>query len=176
MRLQTPPGDDARLSRRAALGLGVGATAGLTLAGCSLNNPLSDDKTPASEAVRDLAPDVAVAVEAVTLVRGAQVAAARTGQQHPELASRLADLLATHQAHLDAVVEAVPDRVDTSTGGTAYVVPARPGRALARLAATERSLHDALVGLAMRAESGAFARLLGSMAAAVSQQLRGLGT
>jgi hypothetical protein len=37
-------------------------------------------------------------------------------------------------------------------------------------------VHDSLVGLALRARSGAFARLLGSMAAATSQQLHVLGT
>jgi hypothetical protein len=81
-----------------------------------------------------------------------------------------------HQAHLDALVDAVPDGVDTSAAGPAYVVPARPARALTGLTANERSVHDSLVGLALRARSGAFARLLGSMAAATSQQLHVLGT
>jgi hypothetical protein len=156
------------------LGLGLGAAAGVALSGCSLNNPLDDDKTPAADAVRDLAPDVAVAVEAATLVRGAHSAVSRTTEQHPLLGTRLAGLLATHQAHLDAVVDAVPDGVDTSAGEAAYDVPARSGRAITRLAQAEQTVHDELVGLALRAESGPFARLLGAMAAAVSQQLRGL--
>jgi hypothetical protein len=183
MRPQTRPATgaphgDPRFSRRAALGLGAGAVAGVavgvTVGGCALNNPLNQDKTPAAEAVRDLAPDVAVAVSAVTLVRGAQAAASSTGGKHPGLAARLTDLLAMHQAHLDAVVDAVPSGVDTSASGPSYVVPERPVRALAELAAAEKSLHDALVGLALRAESGPFARLLGAMAAAVSQRVGGL--
>jgi len=179
MRPQTRPATgaphgDPRFSRRAALGLGAGAVAGVAVGGCALNNPLSQDKTPAAEAVRDLAPDVAVAVSAVTLVRGAQAAASSTSGKHPGLAARLADLLAMHQAHLDAVVDAVPSGVDTSASGPSYVVPERPVRALAELAAAEKSLHDALVGLALRAESGPFARLLGAMAAAVSQRVGGL--
>jgi hypothetical protein len=158
------------MTRRAALGLGVLGIAG----GCALNNPLSDEQTPAARAVRDLAPDVAAAVEAVTLVRGAQAAVRSTGEEHPQLGSRLAGLSEMHQAHLDAVVKAVPEGVDTSAAGAAYAVPTRPAAALSRLEATERSLHDGLLGLALRAESGPFARLLGSMAAAVSQRIRGL--
>jgi hypothetical protein len=97
-----------------------------------------------------------------------------TGERHPALAPRLAGLLATHRAHLHAVVDAVPDGVDTSATGAAYAVPPRPAAAVTRLTAAEQGLHDGLVGLAMRARSGPFARLLGSMAAAVSQQLHGL--
>jgi hypothetical protein len=171
MTRQTRLPRDARLTRRGALGLALG----VGLGGCALNNPLSDEKTPAPEAVRDLAPDVAVAVEAVTLVRSARAAVEATGVRHPALAPRLAPLLAVHAAHLHAVVDAVPDGVDTTpAAGAAYAVPQRPGRALVELATHERTLHDGLVGLALRAESGAFARLLGAMAAAVSQQLPGL--
>jgi len=168
---QTRLGRGARLTRRGALGLGMG----VAVAGCSLNNPFSAEKTPAADAVRDLAPDVAVAVEAAALLRAAQAAVVSTGERHPAIAPKLAGLLATHRAHLDAVVDAVPDGVDTSPGtGTPYVVPARPARALTQLVTTEHALHDGLVGLALRAESGAFARLLGAMSAAVSQQLHGL--
>lgn len=167
----TGPGDDTGWNRRAALRLGAGVAAVAALAACSVNNPLTDEDTPASEAVRDLEPDVGVAVEAVALVRTAQAAASGTAARHTALAPRLAGLLAAHQAHLDALVDAVPDGVDTSTTGAAYDVPVRPSLALTRLADAERTLHDGLVGLAMRAQSGTFARLLGSIAAAVSQQL-----
>jgi hypothetical protein len=142
------------------------------VSGCDLNNPLTEEETPAAEAVRELEADVAVAVEAVTLVRAAQSAVARTGEQHGPLVDRLAGLAATHQTHLDALVDAVPDGVDTSGTGAPYDVPARRPAALAGLLAVETTLHDGLVGLALRAESGPFARLLGSMAAAVSQQIR----
>lgn len=170
----TRPAEGLRFSRRQALGLGAGAAASVALAGCAVNNPLKEERTPAAEAIRNLAPDVAVAVEAVTLIRSARLAASSTSERHPSLAPRCAGLLAAHDAHLAALVDAVPEGVDTSATGAAYTVPPRPARALARLTQAEHTLHDGLVGLAMRAESGPFARLLGSMSAAVSQQLRGL--
>jgi hypothetical protein len=169
---RTRPDKIASVSRRAVLNLGVVVAAGPVLAGCSLNNPLTDEKTPAVDAVRDLAPDVALAVEAATLVRGAESAVTGTTATHAGLAPRLAGLLAAHRAHLDAVADAVPDGVDTSAGGPAYVVPAVTKAALVTLVAAERTLHDELIALALRAESGPFARLLGAMAASVSQQLQ----
>jgi hypothetical protein len=174
----TPPAAQVRLSRRAVLGVGAGlGVAGV--AGCSvdnpLNNPLTAEDTPAAKATRDLAPDVAVAVQAVTLVRAAEAAVAATGKTYPALADRLTSLLQAHRAHLAAVVDAVPDGVDTSpTGGAAYAVPATAADALRQLTTAEHNLHDALIGLALRAQSGVFARLLGAMAAALSQQLHGL--
>jgi hypothetical protein len=171
---QTRAAAEARLSRRAALGLGAGLGV-VAVSGCALNNPLSTEETPAAKAVRDLAPDVAVAVQAVTLIRSGEAAASATSDKHPGLATNLAGLLEAHRAHLAAVVDAVPDGVDTGSAGSApYAVPPTPAAALTQLAATEQSLHDELVGLALRAESGPFARLLGAMAAALSQQLHGL--
>ena len=166
-----PDTGHTRWSRRAALRLGAGIAGAGALAGCTLDNPLSDEETPSAQAVRDLAPDVAVAVEAVTLVRTARAAVVATVERHQGLATRLAPVQAVHDAHLAALVDAVPDGVDTTAGGAAYVVPARPARAVVRLQDAERTLHDGLVGLALRAESGRCARLLGAMAAAVSQQL-----
>ena len=170
----TPPAAQVPVSRRATLGLAAGlAAAGM--AGCTLNNPLTTDDTPAAKATRDLAPDVAVAVQAVTLIRAAEAAVRATGDQHPGLADRFSGLLQAHQAHLAAVVDAVPGGVDTSPAdGTTYAVPATGPDALGGVAAAERKLHDELVGLALRAQSGPFARLLGAMAAALSQQLHGL--
>lgn len=167
--------DRAPVSRRAAVGLGLGAGVA-AVSGCALNNPFTSEETPAAKAVRNLAPDVAVAVEAATAIRRTASAVTETVARHPDLATRLSGLTRAHTAHLDAVVRAVPDGVDTSSqaNGPAYVVPAKPARALARLTGTETALHDTLVGLAIRAESGPFARLLGAMAAAISQQLHEL--
>ncbi len=148
----------------------VGAV-GVTLTGCSLNNPFSTERTPAAEAVRDLSPDVAVAVEAVTLLLAAGAAVEATTAAYPTLDPRLSGFAATHRAHVAALSAAVPDRVDVSTDPTPYVVPPTRPAALAAVRRSETSLQDQLVGLALRAESGPFARLLGTMSAAVSQQL-----
>lgn len=156
------------LERRTLL---LAGAAGATLAGCSLNNPLSEEKTPASEAVRDLAPDVAVAVEAVTLLLTAGSAVTSTMATYPGLRTALAGFSATHRAHLNALTAAVPERVDVSADPAPYVVPPSRGGALAAVRSAEATLQERLVALAMRAESGPFARLLGTMSAAVSQQL-----
>jgi len=168
--------DAPLLTRRTTLALCLGGSVSLATGGCTLDNPLDEDRpTPAAQAVRTLSPDVAVAVEAVTLLRSAESAVTSTGERHPALVARLAGLLDTHRGHLAAVVDAVPDGVDTTASGAPYAVPERPAPALAQLARTEHALHDSLVGLAVRAQSGAFARLLGAMAAAVSQRLKELG-
>lgn len=160
------------LERRTLLLAGV-ATA--TLAGCSLNNPFGSERTPASEAVRDLSPDVAVAVEAVTLLLAAGTAVDATVAAYPVLGSRLRGLAATHRAHVDALTAAVPERVDVAAEPVPYVVPSSRGAAVVSVRRSETVLQAQLVGLALRAESGAFARLLGTMSAAVSQQLAVLG-
>jgi hypothetical protein len=151
---------------------------GVAVGGCVVNNPLDPGQTPATRAVRDLAPDVAVAVEAATVIGAARAAVASTATRHPQLSADLAGLLEAHRVHLAAVTDAVPEGVDTTPGsGTAtYVVPEKTARARAGLVTVERSLHDQLTGLALRAESGPFARLLGAMAAAISQQLHGLAS
>src|SRR5688572_19028172 len=100
------PGPGRRTVLNLGLGLGLGAVTGFAVTGCELNNPLTEEETPAAEAVRNLVPDVAVAVEAATLVRGARSAVVRTQEQHAPVSARLAGLVAMHDAHLRAVVDA----------------------------------------------------------------------
>ena len=167
---------DAGPARRTVLVAGVGAGAAL-LSGCALNNPFSSGRTPAAEAVRDLAPDVGVAVQAVALITAAQRELDALVEARPALGASLAPLAETYRAHAAALTGAVPDGVD-ATGTPTPEPKAGPtlgagSRATAlRTAAT---LHAQLTGFALRAESGAFARLLGSMAAGLSQQLVVLG-
>jgi len=144
---------------------------GAALTGCSLNNPFSTEKTPSAEAVRDLSPDVAVAVEAVTLLLAATAAVETTAVTYPALSARLTGLVTTHQAHVAALSAAVPDRVDVTADPVPYVVPPTRNAALVAVRRSETALQAKLVGLALRAESGPFARFLGTMSAALSQQL-----
>jgi hypothetical protein len=153
-----------RTSRRALLAGG----AAVLVAGCSLHDPLSSEKTPAARAVPELAPDVAIAVEAVTAIRAVASTLTELAGQRPGL-SELSGLMKLHQAHLDVLNDAVPDRVDTSP--TATPSPVKRPATLAFVRRTESELHDKLTALALRAESGPFARLLGAMAAAIAQQL-----
>jgi hypothetical protein len=76
-----------------------------------------------------------------------------------------------HRAHEKSLADAVPARARPSATPAAYAVPRKGDVALTRLAAREQRLHDILDALALRAQSGDFARLLASMGAAVSQQL-----
>ncbi|MCZ4500893.1 MAG: hypothetical protein JWQ74_3448 [Marmoricola sp.] len=141
------------------------------MTGCSVQNPFSDRTTPATDALPDLAPDVATAVRAVGLLLVAQARATATATAFPGLRERVDPLVALHRAHAAALQAAVPDGVDARPTATPDVVPTSRTTALARLTKGERDLHDGLTGLALRAESGPFARLLGSMAAATSQQI-----
>lgn len=162
-----PPGP----SRRGLLAVGAVGAVAVLVGGCSVQNPFSAARTPAARVAGDLSPDVAVAVEASTLIRGMQAALGATTAAYPGLAPALSGLAAMHAAHLAAVQDAVPDRVDTSATGAPYVVPATREAARTGLLAAEQTHHDQLTGLALRAQSGPFAGLLGQMAASVSQHL-----
>lgn len=155
------------LSRRAVLG-GVGA---LVLSGCSVNNPFDDEQQPAGKALPDLAPDVAVAVQAVIAMRAAAAFVEAVGNRHPRLATALSGLGEMHAAHLQRLTDAVPDRVRLPPTTAPVVVPARPATARREVATREGQLRSRLTGFAVQAESGAFARLLGSCAASISQHL-----
>lgn len=166
---QVPP-IGSRLGRRGLLIAGAGA--GLAVAsGCSLNNPFDSTKTPAAEAIDDLAPDVALAVTAVGALLEAQSRAQLIVTTFPSLSSRVAGLVALHATHLEALQDAVPSGVDPAPATSTPAPPATRAAALTQQHAAELALHDRLVGLALRAESGPFARLLGSMSAAISQRL-----
>ncbi|MCX6397714.1 MAG: hypothetical protein NTV23_14605 [Propionibacteriales bacterium] len=150
--------------------LATGAAVAVT-AGCSLNNPFNSAKTPAAEAADDLAPDVALAVTAVGALAQAQARIALVTKTFPALRPRVAGLTELHAAHLQALRAAVPKTVDPTPAEALPAVPASRTAALEQVAQTEQALHNRLVGLALRAESGPFARLLATMAAGLSQQL-----
>ncbi len=154
------------LSRRSVIAAGV---AGLALSGCSVDDPVSVDEAPAAPA--ELGADVGIATEALEQIRGVASAVLATGERFPALAGLLAGVRAMHAAHEGSLVDAVPERARTTAGPSAYAVPASRAAALSQLAAAEQKLHDSLDGLALRAQSGEFARLLASMGAAVAQRL-----
>ncbi|HEX6870276.1 MAG TPA: hypothetical protein VF163_04195 [Micromonosporaceae bacterium] len=157
-----PPPDASRRSfLRALLGvtgaavLGTGAVT--TLAGCEPLGSSAGDAAPAAEYAEFLAGTVAVAA----LYQSAVDAV-------PELATRLAPLLAAHQAHARELAEALGTQVPESSG-TASVPSDRAG-AVAALAAAERTGRTAAVNLCLSAPAR-LAPLLGSIAAARATHL-----
>jgi hypothetical protein len=147
---------------------GIGGAAAVALAGCS-NDPERGSRAPESQA--GLAPDVAVATRALAEILAVREAVNGTLRRFPATRSTIGSLLALHHDHESTLVDAVPDRAQPSTKPAPYVVPHRQEKALAALAVREQRLHDTLDGLALRAQSGQFARLLASMGASIQQRL-----
>ena len=139
------------------------------VSGCSVDN--ADLRRQAPRPTAGLAPDVAVATRALAEIRAVRAAVEPHHVPLPGARPDLAPLVQMHRAHEASLVDAVPDRARPSAAPAPYVVPRKREVALRQLAAREQRLHDTLDGLALRAQSGDFARLLASMGAAVSQRL-----
>ncbi len=158
----------ARLTRRTVFAGVIGGAAGLSVAACS-NGDTPD--SPAATSPGGLTPDVAVATAALAEIRSTREAVSATLKRYPATRSVLGSLVPLHQAHEATLVDAVPDRASASAVPAPYAVPRNREKAVAALAVREQRLHDRLGGLALKAESGQFARLLASMGAALTQRL-----
>lgn len=163
------------MSRRAVVaGVTAGVAASLaagTLGGCASGS--TSPRAGRRDATPEVSPDVAVAAAALQAITRSANAVGRTARRHPRLKAALAGLAALHAAHLRLLQDAVPagHRRDTTAGPAPATVPHRPPAALAAVAHDEHDLRAQLEGLAVRARSGEFARLLAAMSAAVGQQL-----
>jgi hypothetical protein len=164
----TPIGRDSTLTRRALIA-GAAGMAALVASGCSVDNPASDDKAPVAPG--ELEPDVAVATRALAEITAVRAAVSGTLSRYPASRSQLGPLVRMHRAHERTLVHAVPDRARPTAKPAPYVVPRKHKAALSKLARREQRLHDSLGRLALRAQSGDFARLLASMGSATSQRL-----
>jgi hypothetical protein len=160
------PGD---MTSRRSLIAGTVGMAALVVAGCSVENPTSDDKAPRS--VADLAPDVTVAVRALAEIRAVRAAVSSTVSRYAPVRPVLAPLVQMHRAHEASLIDAVPRRARPAAGPAPYVVPRKRAVAMRKLGTREQQLHATLAGLSLRAESGDFARLLASMGAGITQRL-----
>ena len=171
----------AHMSRRTAVGgaaaLGVVAVTGCTPRGIDAR----PGPTPAVKRSPDTDPDVALAATVLADEQSMLDRVLATVRRHPRLATTLAGARTAHTAHVDLLTAAVPQD-GSSPSATPSVAPAPapraaatrvPARAAAALAALARE-EDGLSLLGRRsafaAESGAFARVLASMAAAAAQQ------
>lgn len=177
------PLSGAPLSRRAALAV-LAAAVGGVVAGCTpeRQQPRARRQEPVEPQVD---PDVAVAAEALADQRAMVELIEATQRRHRGLRELLAPALATHQAHVAMLKDAVQDDVPVSPSGSPSAsaspsasgspqpgprVPGDQARALARVVRAEQELRTSTKRLAFKAESGAFARVLGSMTAAAAQQ------
>lgn len=133
------------LARRTALTLGAVA---FVVSGCDDGDKTDPTGAPSATSAPD--PDVAL-VDAVLvdLARAESVA----------LGAGMADLVALHRAHIEALDG--PEEVATGTGVATKEAVRR----------SEQRLQKQLVQASVAAESGALARLFASMSAAVSQRL-----
>lgn len=120
-------------------------------------------------------PDIALATAALAGERAALEALEATIASHRGSRGALRPIVEAHRAHISLLAQAArddspaptPSRPDNSSAP--FRVPGTARKALARLAAEERALSTAAKRRAFTAQSGAFARLLASMAAAAGQ-------
>lgn len=172
-----PPPDAVRrpagVSRRTAVG-GSFAAAALTVAGCTSGSPTRPVGTPRETVTSgEQDPDVALAATVLGDEQRVLDLVRATTERHPRLATVLSAVQAAHRAHVDLLTEAVPEEQRPTAAPEPTVpddrVAPRPAAALATLVRREDRL--ALVGrrAALGARSGAFARVLASMAAGAAQ-------
>jgi hypothetical protein len=180
-----------RLTRRAALASLVVA-AGSGVAACTPDRGPDRRRNAEPGPVEpEVDPDVALATAALESQTAVVDLIRRTRDRHPSLSVLVAPVLAAHEAHAALLAEASaphgapsasPARSDVGRSPVPQSpvprtpVPGTPGRALRRLVVAEQELTTAVKQQAFKARSGAFARVLGSMAAASAQNAVVLGS
>jgi hypothetical protein len=177
-----PPRRVVRLSRRAAVG-GAAALGTLAVTGCTPRGiDARSGPTPAARRSPDADPDVTLAATVLAEEQGMLDRVLATVRQHPGLGTTLAAARTAHTAHVELLTAAVPRGASPSAtpsstsaaGPGGPRVPARAVVALTALARQEDRLSLSGRRSAFDARSGAFARVLASMAAASAQQARAL--
>lgn len=189
--MPSPSSSRRALSRRTTL---LGAVA-LGTAACTPYS-LDEDQRPAGRPSASTTtqeprsdPDVALAAAVLAAEQGLVDRIDATVTAHPRLERVLAGTREVHAAHVALLADAAPGKPSPTasagasgdasgeasgdaspTAGEAPRVPGDPARALRALARHEDELSLADKRSAFAAESGGFARVLGSMAAAAAQQ------
>ena len=180
-----PPSRPA-ISRRRALSGALGTSAGglLALAGCTPNatnapRRQAERRRAARQRAREVDPDVVLAATVLVEEQALLARIEATMDRFPALAGTLGAAAAVHQAHVGLLEDAAPDEAasasaspspDDSSSPRRRPVPRDRRRAVLDLARGEDSLALVDKRSAFAAESGAFARVLASMAAAAGQQ------
>lgn len=150
-------------SRRTTVAAGL---AGLVaLSGCDLD-PGPDEPTSEQTTAPPVDADSELVEQVRTRILAALGAVATVRSEGRKLRQTLRPLADLHGAHLAALDSEGLDEDLLHLG--------EPGPGLARVRAAETTLQRQLTTAAIRAESGALAKLLASMAAAVAQHLAAL--
>lgn len=165
------------VSRRTTLvGLGVTGVTAWVASGCTSGRPEpgsvspSPSATPVDSGPPAVEPDVRLAATVLALEQSMLDQVLATGRRHPRLRGRLRGARTAHQEHVRLLASAVPaGSGPTRAARRTPSVPKSPTAALAALARAEDRLAGSDRRSALAADSGAFARVLGSMAAAASQ-------
>lgn len=150
-------------SRRTAI---AGAAAGLLASACDAGAPGPDPApAPSSTAPPDPAdPDAVLAADAALLVADRLALARALGERYPALGPRLRPFVALHRAHASVLLPPAEEPDAPAVTGGAH-------REVGLFRAGEAAAAQRLAGWAVRADSGALARLLASMSAGVSARL-----
>ncbi len=174
-----------RLSRRSALlgtlALGTVACTPYSLGDDQRRAGRAPSPTPTQEPRTD--PDVALAAQVLATEQALLDRVEETLTAHPRLERLLGPVRDGHSAHVALLAEASPDELSGATSaepsGSAGPSPDEPSgnrvprqalRAVRALARAEDDLSGSNRTSAFTAESGSFARVLASMAAAAAQQ------
>jgi hypothetical protein len=159
------------VSRRAALVAAVGAlTVGTA---CTSDAADPEDGERSRDRATEPLPDVTLAATVVADEQALLDRIDATLARYPRLERVLADARAAHAAHVTLLEDAAPESATPSPAPTAPGRVRVPGDAAGAVRAIARREDElALVDKrsAFAAESGAFARVLASMAASASQQ------
>jgi hypothetical protein len=163
--------DRPLLSRRTSLTLPGLVVLGAAGTACDVDDlrPPEDSSSPAPSASSSASPSAApggdaTVVDEVVAALDAVLAQLLAARGVPAQRAAVVPLLRAHRRHLEAL------------DATSSAQPSATSVTLAQVRAQELALRDSLVASAGRAQSGALARLLASMAASVDQHLAVLPT
>lgn len=162
-------------TRRTALGLGVAGITAATASACTSDGPSggpsggSRSTGPGTPTAPPAAGDELLVEEVVARIGATAALVGGALDGFPGLVPQRRALARLHAAHL-AALDASP-----TEGGAPAPAPRTRAEALRLVRRRESALQRFLVGASVAAESGALARLLASMSAAVAQRLAVLG-
>lgn len=158
------PSPAPRASRRAVLGGGAAAGAGIlaVATGCGAHDSGRAGATAAEPSAPAVDADSDLVTRVVDEIVSVQALAKATGTAFPGLRSLTGPLVALHRAHLDELGRSA-DSGNGHVHGTADT-------ARERLLRSETQLQGRLVDAALAAQSGALAQVFAAMAAALAQR------